>query len=986
MQKGIVAAVAATMGTGIVAPVYAASAETTDLAGKYAKAYEATVNAKTQKELTEARKLVDALYAQVKGTPDEYLATTLSSLLDPVQQKELVKLDAAIKAAEASVKQADVNTARALIVDMPEVWRNAFSSYIDTIQNKLITSAVDAINAAVKSGVQADLDAAKKLYDELLTVTNNDGVKSWVETALKAELDKVVVAVKVDKVEAVGAKVLKVTFNQAVDTTKATIAVKKGTVTANVAKVTFADDKKSAQIELSSKLTEGDYTVSVAGLTTTAITGTVKAANEKVADINVLSDKAVINSTTVEVGYEVLNQYGENITKIATVNPVSSLGTVTPSPSTGKLSMPLGTAKSGDKFTLSLVNVDTAVSETVTLTIADSAQASAVAITELYHESGKTLTADESSIADYSLVVEAKDQYGNTLSASKAGTDLLVRVSDTSVVSVNGYSASTNAATFSTVKINGEDKVVLKLAGGLKAGKSTVTLISKYTGKTAAYEVTVNEGLKVNTLTLSAPELVVAGETVTIPFEATDMYGNAVTKVSKLNSDISFTISGAGTWTGVVPTFDVDSNGKTVLKVAVPSDALATTTITAITANQKFTNLAVNVKEVAKPVAIIGLDSDVYTNVLEGETLTFGKAGLIAEDQYGRKMSDSKFAGLLGDTAAPANGKYFVQVANAEPGTTGTPAVAIGAIADPSAARIGGATTTSVTVAGSVRGTEELKFSLVKYDLATTTYVPVTGSEYAASVRVVKQSDIVSYDMDNVTTLYDEVGNGKADNAAYDYTVEVFGKLANGSKVFVPATKYTITSNHVALVPTADVLDVVNVDTSSTPDGIGDKVSYGDETQVTLKATVTINATGDSIVKDVVVSKASPKVATAEFDTDSAAAAITKGDSGFMIVDTAADVNTAAEIFGFLEIEDQYEVAATIAGTGIVTFANTAATTIPATVTFSNIVNSDGDGTLSVTGNGTNAAGLNNLEAGDTFTVTVTFSNGVTASAKVVAK
>jgi len=775
---------------------------------------------------------------------------------------------------------------------------------------------------------------------------------------------------KVESVSAINAKTLEVKFNTAVDDTKAKIAVKKGSVTTNVAKVTFSKDKKSAQIELASKLTKGEYTVTVTGLTDKALTKTYTAEDEKVADINILSDKAIINGSSVEVRYEVLNQYGEDITKTTTLNSVSSLGAVSADPSKGVLTIPIGSAKVGDTFTLNLVHVDTAVSENATLKISDASVVSEVSIRSLYHETGKELTADETNISDYALVVDVTDQYGNKLTATEATRDLLVRVSDTTVVSVDGLNTTNNKATFSTVKIDGKDQTVLKLSGGLKAGKSTITLISQYTGKSSSYEVTVNEGLKVNTITLSQPELVVAGETVEIPFEATDMYGNPITKASALNNGVTFSVSGTGTFSPGNLSFDVDSNGKAVLKFAVPNNATGNVTVTAITANQKVASLTVNVKDAAKPVAITGLDPDVYTNVLEGENLTFNTSDLIAEDQYGRTMNGTKLATFLGDTSAtPTNGDLFVKVEGAD--STG------GAIANPTKPIIGSAGDTSTAVTGSARGTEELKFTLVKYNATTSTLDPVVGSEFKKSIRVVKQSDITSYDVVDVPTLYDELGNGlSSEVSAYDYTVKVYGKLSNGTKVFVPATYYNVSTNHEALVATGNVLNVANTG--------GTLINYGDSKETTLKATVTINSTGDSIVKDVKVSKAAPKVATVAFDED--LPVVSKVGDNFVIVDNAADVDEAKEFFALLKLKDQYGILGTVATTGIVTFADSSVTTIPATVTYSNIVDSNNNGNLKVTDNGTATAQLLNLESGDSFTTTITFANGVSTSSKVLVK
>ncbi|MFC4410004.1 S-layer homology domain-containing protein [Chungangia koreensis] len=778
--------------------------------------------------------------------------------------------------------------------------------------------------------------------------------------------------VAVSSVTATNAKTLAVNFNKPVDTTKAAFTVKKGTVTTNVAKTTFSDDKKTAYLELSSKLTEGDYTVTVSGVAEKDLTGTYKAENEKVTDINLLSDKAIIDTTTspdtVVVAYEVLNQYGENITKTTSLNAVSSLGVVSQNPTNGTLTIPLNNAKVGDKFTLSLVHVATGVSETATLTVSNEAQASEVDITSLYHETNKTLTADERNVTDYALVVDVKDQYGNSVSAAKARADLLVRVSDPTVVSVDGYNAGNATANFTTMKIDGEDVTVLKLAGGLKAGKSTVTLISKYTGKSDSYEITVNEGLKVNTLTLSQPELAVAGETVSIPFSATDMYGNAISSVNALNGGVTFSVSGTGSFAanGGDLDFEVNSKGQTVLNFDLPQDAQGNVTVTAITENQKVSTLTFDVKALAKPVAITGVKSTVYTSVLNSGDLTFKATDLIAEDQYGRTMSGAKLKNYLGNTASPVNGDYFVAVSEATNGG--------GAINLTGATRLGSTGDTATVVDSSARGTEGLNFALVQYNSGS--YAPVVGSEFQQSVRVVEQSDIVSYDMEDVPALYDEAAAGTVEAADYNYEVEVFGLLSNGSKVFVPNNYYSVTTNHNALDYSGTELNVTS----------GDTISYGTATEVTLRATVTINNTGDVISKDVKVSKAKPVVAEVGYDAVTNSSKVSSTDNGFLIVATAADVNAASDHFGLLEVYDQYGAEAVIASNGIVTFADTTQTGVAATVTFSSIKDADGDNSLSVVSNGTSSANLSGLEVGDSFTTTITFANGQKTTANVIVK
>ncbi|MED4905778.1 S-layer homology domain-containing protein [Parageobacillus thermoglucosidasius] len=864
---------------------------------------------------------------------------------------------------------------------------------------KVLVEAFDLTRPADFKSKITDLDKADPSFRDYIQTLEANGVTvvteyrpkdsvtraafaSFVKRAL--DVQEAAKAPKVESVSAIGAKKLEVKFNKAVDDTKAKFEVKKGSVTVNVGAVTFSEDKKSAYIELSSKLTEGEYTVNVTGLEKT-LTATYKAENEKVSKIEILSDKAVAdkNVTKVTVAYKVYNQYGEDITKFTTLNATSSNGTATPNPTKGLIEITslAGGTKLGDTLSLTLIHVDTATTATAKLTISDAAYVSDVSIEKLYNEDNKELTADETNVNDFMLLVDVKDQYGNTLDKAAAQRDLIVRVSDTNVVSVDGYNAATNTANFDTVQIDGKERTVLRLNGGLKPGKSTITLISKYTGKSASYEVEVKEGVKANTITLSQPELAVAGETVTIPFEATDMYGNALTKTSVLNRDVTFTVSaGTGNWTPAnVPKFEVGKDGKAVLKLAIPADAKGKVSITAITANQKVSTLSFDVKEVAKPVAIIGFEKDVYTNVLKGEKLTFKASDLIAEDQYGRKISGDDLVAKLGDTSNPQDGDLFVAIS--EGNDSG------GAIGNLTVSRIGGKGTTSTVVDGLVRGNETLTFSLVKYDSGSSTYKPVAGSDFDATIKTVELNDIVSYDVKDISKLYDEVGNGKTNDTDYNYTVEVYGKLANGSKVFVPQRNaantenyYTVTTNSVALKANGAVLDV---------DSTGNPLPYDTgKKDITLKVTVTINHTGETISKDVVVSKEAPKVASAAFDVDATAVSVSKEDTGYLVMGSVANVDDAADYFGILEIEDQYGVDATIAADGTVKFADDSTAAVKPVVTFSNIVDGKADATApKVTGNGTSSAAFSaGLGVGDSFTTTITFPTGVSTSARVIVK
>ncbi|WP_029195628.1 S-layer homology domain-containing protein, partial [Paenibacillus alginolyticus] len=129
--------------------------------------------------------------------------------------------------------------------------------------------------------------------------------------------------VSVTGAKATGVQQVTVSFNKPVDTTKATVALTKGT--ANIATtVKFSDDKKSAVLTLTDvKVSEGSYTATISGLDAAGVdktTATFTAENEKVTKLSFVNagDKVAKSEAgkkiTVKVKAE--NQYGE----VATLN------------------------------------------------------------------------------------------------------------------------------------------------------------------------------------------------------------------------------------------------------------------------------------------------------------------------------------------------------------------------------------------------------------------------------------------------------------------------------------------------------------------------------------------------------------------------------------------------------------------------------------------------------------------------------------------
>ncbi|MED4300883.1 S-layer homology domain-containing protein [Geobacillus stearothermophilus] len=818
------------------------------------------------------------------------------------------------------------------------------------------------------------------------------------------------VAPAVVSVSAIGAKKLEVKFNKAVDDTKAKFEVKKGSITSSVAKVTFAEDKKSAVVELAGKLSKGEYTVNVTGVSNETLSAKVNVEDEKVAKIELLSDAAVastINSATgnvteVKVAYKVYNQYGEDVTKttslVATAGVVTANGAQDVVASNGTLTISnLTNSKLGDKFAVSLVHAETAVSATATVTISNKSTVSEVAIGGLYNADNETLTED-STASDFMLLVNAKDQYGNDITdAGKVKEDLIVTVSDQTVASVNGYSNGT--ATFEKVKINGKDQVVLKLANGvsgnLKAGKTTVTLISKTTGKSTSFEVTVGHGVKVDTINFTAPDgIVAANEAVRIPFEALDLDGKPVNKASVLNNTndvtnirgVKVTATGAGLNKAV--TFSQDYvTGKSYLEVTPTAEGKLT--LTAITATNKVATITIDVKKEAVPATIIGFDDDVATNALLYEAFTLSSANFKVQDQYGRVMSDSKFQAAL-------NSGNF-QVVATEDDNNG------GAFTLTGSNTINNTNNSVTFTAGNKKGTETITFKIQKKD--NNTWKDVTGSEYELNARAVELNEIKSYDVADLTQMFDEKGYNAnlANDDKYDQTFKVYGVLSDGSKVILPSNPstaaknafganleyYTVTTNNESVLSVGDDVDA----NKSVLDVIAAADYAKDATEKEYQVKVTINHTGDVITKTVKVSKEKPQVVGIEFGKPSVQTpgTLTRGtveadiEKGavYELSDDVLNGNTAAAVLPVVKVKDQYGKYTFVGASGVVTFTSGVTTNVTS-VTFSNIVDEDKGKEIVITNNGKVNATIADLEPLDNFTTTFTFANGKTADLKVV--
>lgn len=434
-----------------------------------------------------------------------------------------------------------------------------------------------------------------------------------------------------------GAKKIAVTFNQAVDTSKATFTVKRGNVVVNFT-TTWNDAKTVVTLESPVALMTGDYTLTVSGLDLAVNTATITVTPERIDAIEI-DDNGYRNDVPgganfekVSLGYKVLNQYGEDLTKTtATANIVVTANGASVNPT----SQGVITVDNVSVQTTSLVVtvVDTKFAKTATKTVNVLAKKSVGTVNlgqPVIPAKQTTIKYDNTNVV---IPYEALDQFGNKVSL--ANVDGLTFISSNSTVLL--------ASEVAVVTVGSKDELVIKKFETFNGAKDvTLTVIVNATGKQSKVEFTVYGKSTAKTPMLVAPTKNpgVNEGTAKIELQVYDVYGNAMkpAEIASLFSDTpsGFTIisTNANVFGKVTKTIETDKE-KAYVKVDLVGEGTANLMIT-VNATGETSTVSLTVTEARYPASMTLVPD--FTHAVKDGKVTL-KATF--KDQFGDAIKTS---------------------------------------------------------------------------------------------------------------------------------------------------------------------------------------------------------------------------------------------------------------------------------------------------------------------------------------------------------
>jgi len=686
----------------------------------------------------------------------------------------------------------------------------------------------------------------------------------------------------ISSAKATGVKKVEVVLNKAVDDTKATLSLKKGTL-AVATKTVWADDKKSATLELTDVvINDGEYTVTLAGLDASEIetaTASFTGAKEEVKSIEfVNTSEYVAYAEKNIIKLKALNQYGE----AAAANPGSytvyagrdndvfvKLGK---DAVTGELLLTLNTTikDSGvDRYpqgtgiiAVNILNNDSHVHATKTFKMGSVPFISKMEISAPKYSNGKDFLGGKGENAIIS--VNQFDQYGNIVAYDSTKDPQNIRFI------LNGYEPNLDYVVGDS---NNDDVADIKLFLKNNVDKSSKFsyTVNNQAG-TATGEISIQSAKTANKVEIGEVPVVAAGDgSVFVPVVAYDANGAELSVDDLVNEQnaarLSFSSSTGIQGIGYEFVTSGENKGKLEVK-NIPNSPRSVISITAIIASANASSVAskqITVADARVPTQFKVVD-EAKQKIVDG-----GKSGFkfIVIDQYGSQLNTIHNLDVQGRTgvAAPdvtnSNISYKVVVTTTQAG--GIIATGNGTYGTSAQLESYNNGFEFNAVAGGLTGTANATFEAK--------IVKLKGAAVVAETEVAKISrkievtdDTLSYSVGTVSDLFNAIDTRTVVNAVYGSgtltadaqkdpltskfakTVELSAVDAAGNTVAIPQTIKQLTSSN-------SLVAVTNV----TSGGVGKVIGNGkgtatlNVTYVTSKGlqqlkTVTVNTKDDVLV------------------------------------------------------------------------------------------------------------------------------------------
>lgn len=644
------------------------------------------------------------------------------------------------------------------------------------------------------------------------------------------------------------------------------------------ATITVAANGESAVMVTGSKLTDAVYTVTMGEESATVECETGVPTSIDVSD-EIHATEKILEYNKQYAGqfvFVVRNQWGEDVTK--TVSPTINVNGITAStkknsngegyiavaegviyPQTMTIGSATVTANIFDT-TYPKLNVNKA------LTVTDRATARTITFTEIYNADNKAFV-ERADASSFYYLFEIENTAGETvLDTGDALIDSLMIYANPGLTKL--ASSYTPDAVEVVEKPDGTRSLGLRLAMAnigdtLTAGEGSVTVMDSSSGVSGTGNLTVGYGATVNSFRVIPPEVVVKGEDTEFEYEALDVAGNEVTDFAALREVVKDTNFQFMKEDGVPKLYLKASSN---LDVGYHSDFFRTTT-------NATSMVGYNIMKEARPAEIVGI-TEAGTGVIGTGTLEFKIDNFKFLDQYGRTITTKQFNEFKTYSVAVVfdEDDFTVTSAN-EPGRD--PIVLSGNSVKIKPNR----ENTSKVVTFELRDAQGTRLQDITTD---TTYDKniKNRSEYSQfDQKIVSATPdrISRYEVDDINPIF--IDADFEGNEEFSPKIQAYGILGNGAKITLTADDYTVA------VPGAGDIDPLdgngkgglkteistvtseNDTTRLTSDGTlvkdEDFVVNGEYvTSLKRNIQITINSSGETIDKEVTISKEPRRMAS----------------------------------------------------------------------------------------------------------------------------